>query len=164
MAKKTNTVQSIPSGRVALDATDRKLLSLLAEDSSRSYVGLGNLLNLSPPAVHERVKRLKRDQVIVATQAKLDGCKVGRTLLTFVLVTTNGVTSTKRLLSLSSLPDVEEIHTVAGDSAVMLKVRPRDTEGLEELLARIESIEGVEATRSYIALSTFLERGPSPEL
>ena len=121
-------------------------------------------MNLSPPAVHERVKRLKRDRVIVATQAKLDGCKVGRTLLTFVLVTTNGVTSTKRLLALSSLPEVEEIHTVAGDSAVMLKVRPRDTEGLEELLARIESIEGVEATRSYIALSTFLERGPSPEL
>ena len=98
MSKKTNTVQSISSGRVALDATDRKLLSLLAEDSSRSYVGLGNLLNLSPPAVHERVKRLKRDRVIVATQAKLDGCKVGRTLLTFVLVTTNGVASTKRLL------------------------------------------------------------------
>ena len=72
--------------------------------------------------------------------------------------------STKRLLSLSSLPDVEEIHTVAGDSAVMLKVRPRDTEALEELLAYIQAIEGVESTRSHIALSTYLERGPSPEV
>ena len=164
MDEKTNPVPASYLSLVRLDRTDRILLGLLAEDSSRSYVNLGKLLNLSAPAVHERVKRLKRDGVIRSIQAKLDGCKIGRTLLTFVLVTTNSVASTRRLLELGALPSVEEIHTVAGDSAVMLKVRPRDTEALEELLAYIQAIEGVESTRSHIALSTYLERGPSPEV
>ncbi len=150
-------------GPADLDRTDRRLLGLLAEDSSVSYAELGRCLNLSPSAVHDRVKRLKRDGVIRSTHAKINGCRVGRTLLTFVLVTTRGTSATKRLLALSSIPDVEEIHTVAGDNAVMLKVRPRDTEALEDFLAHVRAIEGVEGARSYIVLSTYLEREPSPE-
>jgi Lrp/AsnC family transcriptional regulator, leucine-responsive regulatory protein len=150
-------------GPADLDSTDRRLLRLLAEDSSVSYAELGRLANLSPSAVHDRVKRLKRDGVIRSTRAKIDGCRVGRTLPTFVLVSTRNTSGTKRLLALSAIPDVEEIHTVSGDNAVMLKVRPRDTEALEDFLAYVRAIEGVEATRSYIVLSTYLEREPSPE-
>jgi hypothetical protein len=46
---------------------------------------------------------------------------------------------------------------------MLLKVRTRDTQDLEHLLERIHAIEGFTVTRSYIALSTCLERGPSPE-
>ncbi|WP_244598813.1 Lrp/AsnC ligand binding domain-containing protein [Rhizobium tubonense] len=45
---------------------------------------------------------------------------------------------------------------------MLLKVRTRDTQALEDLLERIHSIEGIKGIRSYIALSTYLERGPSP--
>jgi Lrp/AsnC family leucine-responsive transcriptional regulator len=71
---------------------------------------------------------------------------------------------TRQLLALQELSDVEEIHTVTGESAMLLKVRTRDTQSLEQLLARIHAIEGFTGTRSYIALTTYLERGPSPEL
>jgi Lrp/AsnC family leucine-responsive transcriptional regulator len=162
--EKTTVIRPAHAGPADLDQTDRKLLRLLAEDSSRSYAELGSLVNLSPPAVHERVKRLKREGVIEATCAKLNGCRVGRTLLTFVLVETKGADGTKRLLETCSLPDIEEIHTTSGDSAVIIKLRARDTEALEDLLAFIHGIEGVGGTRSYIVLSTYLERGPSPEL
>ncbi|MFV3369572.1 Lrp/AsnC family transcriptional regulator [Pseudomonas sp. NY15435] len=162
--QETNAVKQIRHQPAKLDEVDRKILTLLAQDSSRSYVELGEVLHLSAPAVHERVKRLKRDGVIKATVAKIDGCKVGRTLLAFVLVNTKNVLSTKRLLSLGDLPEIEEMHTVAGDSGVLLKVRVRETEGLEELLGKVQDIEGVDGTRSYIVLSTFVERGPAPEL
>ena len=66
------------------------------------------------------------------------------------------------MLALQELPDVEEIHTVTGESAMLVKVRTRDTQSLESLLEHIHGIEGIAATRSYIALSTYLERGPSP--
>ncbi|VFR25130.1 Transcriptional regulator, AsnC family [plant metagenome] len=147
-----------------LDEVDRKLLALLAEDSTQSYADLGEAIHLSAPAVHDRVKRLKRDGVIRATVAKIDGCKVGRTLLAFVLVNTKNLVSTKRLLTLANVPEIEEMHTVAGDSCVLLKVRVRETEGLEELLGKIQDIEGVDGTRSYIVMSTFVERGPDPYL
>ncbi|GGJ84624.1 Lrp/AsnC family transcriptional regulator [Pseudomonas matsuisoli] len=162
--QETNAIKQVRHQPAKLDDVDRKILTLLAQDSSQSYVELGEVLHLSAPAVHERVKRLKRDGVIKATVAKIDGCKVGRTLLAFVLVNTKNVLSTKRLLSLGELPEIEEMHTVAGDSGVLLKVRVRETEGLEELLGKVQDIEGVDGTRSYIVLSTFVERGPAPEL
>lgn len=162
--EETNMVRQLRHQPAKLDEMDRKILGLLAVDSSRSYAELSEALHLSAPAVHDRVKRLKRDGVIKATVAKIDGCKVGRTLLTFVLVDTKNVASTKRLLSLSSLPEIEEIHTVAGDSCVMLKVRAHDTESLEELLGKVQDIDGVGSTRSYVVLSTFVERGPDPRI
>jgi Lrp/AsnC family transcriptional regulator, leucine-responsive regulatory protein len=133
------------------------------DDSTRSYTELGQELHLSAPAVHERVKRLKRDGVIVATAARLHGARVGRPLLAFVHVNTRSLIVSRQLLKLSSLPEIEEIHTVTGESGMLLKVRTRDTQALEDLLAKIHAIDGFDGTRSHIAMTTYLERGPSPE-
>jgi Lrp/AsnC family leucine-responsive transcriptional regulator len=164
MAKDTNGIQQEGANPVRLDAADRTLLGLLAADSTRSYAELGEALHLSAPAVHERVKRLKRDRVIVGTVARLDGPRLGRPLLCFIQVITSTVKRARQVAALSSLPDIEEVHTVTGESGILLKVRTRDTQALERLLAKVHSIEGVEGTRTQIALSTLLERGPSPEL
>lgn len=147
-----------------LDDKDRKLLAILAEDSSLSYSELGLQLHLSAPAVHERVKRLKNDGVIVGTVAKLDSAKIGRPLLAFIHVDTSSWAVTRSILSLKALPEVEEIHTVAGDSAMLLKVRTENTQSLEALLEVIHSIDGFKGTRSYIVLTPHLERGVSPQL
>lgn len=92
-----------------------------------------------------------------------DGCKLGRTLLTFLVIDTSSYQATRALLQFTSRKEVEELHTVAGDSCVFIKVRAADTESLENFLMEIQSLEGVRSVRSYIALSTFLERGPSPD-
>ncbi|MDQ0326506.1 DNA-binding Lrp family transcriptional regulator [Rhodopseudomonas julia] len=162
MTKDTNHVRQRLAPPARLDDKDRTLLGLLAEDSTRSYAELGKLLHLSPPAVHERVKRLRQDGVIKANIAVLDGARLGRPLLAFVHIDTTSWAVTRQLLALQELPEVEEIHTVTGESAMLLKVRTRDTQALEDLLEQIHSIEGFKGTRSYIALSTYLERGPSP--
>ncbi len=158
----TDMVRRNQHGPAELDDTDRKLLGILAVDASHSYAQLGALVNLSAPAVHERVKRLRRDGVIRATVAQLDGCKLGLSLLTFVLVETCGFAATRDLLTLSERPEVEEIHTVAGDGCVMIKIRARDTESLEAFLMDLQQFDGVRGVRSYIVLSSFLERGPQP--
>lgn len=164
MTEETNGVRRRRIEPARLDERDRTLLELLSNDSTRSYSELGKQLNLSAPAVHERVKRLRKDGVIRGNVALLDGSKLGRPLLAFVHVDTTSWAVTRHLLALKDLPDVEEIHTVTGESAMVLKVRTRDTQSLEDLLERIHSIEGFTKTRSYIALTTYLERGPSPEV
>jgi Lrp/AsnC family transcriptional regulator, leucine-responsive regulatory protein len=170
MSVNTNPVRQRDRPASRLDAMDRKLLGLLAEDATRSYADLGRMLNLSPPAVHERVKKLKSDGVIKGISAVIDGVAIGRPLLAFVHVDTQSWAVVRQLLALEQLPAVEEIHTVTGETAILLKVRTRDTRDLEALLAQIHAIEacegtreGSEGTRSYVALSTYLERGPSPE-
>ncbi|MHC8946101.1 DNA-binding Lrp family transcriptional regulator [Advenella incenata] len=159
----TDTVRQMRHHPAELDHIDRKILGALAQDASHSYAELSKMVNLSAPAVHDRVKRLRRDGVIKGTVAILDGCKLGRTLLTFLVVDTSSYNATRQLLSFVSRPEVEELHTVAGDGCVFVKVRAADTESLENFLMEIQSLEGVRSVRSYIALSTFLERGPSPD-
>lgn len=164
MAKNTNVVRSDGVSPAKLDQKDRRLLALLATDASQSYAELGRQLHLSAPAVHERVKRLKSEGVITGTVARLDSSKIGRPLLAFIHVDTSSWAVTRSILSLKALPEVEEIHTVAGDSAMLLKVRTQDTRSLEALLEVIHSIDGFTGTRSYIVLTPHLERGPAPLL
>lgn len=154
--------RSSSTGAERVDDVDRKLLELLGADANRSYSELGEIVHLSAAAVHERVKRLKQSGVIMGTAAILNGAKLGRPLLAFIHVNTKLWDRDHQLLKLGELPDVEEMHTITGESAMLLKVRTRDAQSLEELLVRIYKIEGIEGTRSQIVLSTYLERGPSP--
>ena len=47
---------------------------------------------------------------------------------------------------------------------MLLKVRTEDTRALEGLLARLYDTPGVTSTRSYVVLSTYLERPVQPEI
>ncbi|MCF3933484.1 Lrp/AsnC family transcriptional regulator [Acuticoccus sp. M5D2P5] len=159
----TKPVRHTPPRPPDLDRVDRTLLRLLAEQADRSYAELGAAVHLSPPAVHERVKRLKRDGVILGTVARLSGEKIGCPLLAFVHVSTEGRGMNAPILALSEMADVEEIHTATGEACLILKVRCASPANLEALLSHIQGIEGVRSTHSYIALGTYLERGPMPD-
>ncbi|MEM7694936.1 MAG: Lrp/AsnC family transcriptional regulator [Pseudomonadota bacterium] len=154
------TVRSAAGAPLRLDARDRTLLRLLAEDATQTYAALGAAVNLSAPAVHERVKRLRKAGVLTATVAKLDGPGVGRPLLAFVEVTTDDWGAKGPFRNMAAERDVEEVHTVAGDACLLLKVRCADAKALEALLARLYAIAGVRQTRTTVVLSTYLERGP----
>lgn len=164
MTEIPNDVRRAPARAVSLDAVDRKLLRHLAEDATRTYAELGKLVHLTAPAVHERVKRLKREGVILGTVARLDGDLIGCPLLAFIHVESEGRGLFGALEDFGRIADVEEIHTVAGDTSVILKVRTRDTGDLEALLVRLHAVDGVRGTRSYVALNSYLERGPKPEV
>ena len=96
----------------------------------------------------------------IAPYALLDGAAVGKPLLAFVHVDTRGWGKSPELMALAELPELEEIHAVTGDTCVLLKVRVESSQALEGFLARLYDIPGVLRTRSYVVLSTYLERPP----
>jgi Lrp/AsnC family transcriptional regulator, leucine-responsive regulatory protein len=145
-----------------LDAADRRLLGVLVDDATVSYQELGERAGLSAPAAHERVKRLRRSGAIRRTAVLIDPKAARKPLLAFVHVDTRGWGKTPELLAISEYPEVEEIHSVAGDTCMLLKVRTEDTRALEGLLARLYDTPGVVTTRSYVVLSTYLERPVQP--
>lgn len=162
--RKTDHIQPEPTSTRLLDRIDRKILGELAKEADISYAELGKRVNLSPPAVHERVKRLKSSGHIQQTVALLNGKLINKPLLAFVLVDTIGWGKTKELIELGKLPEVEEIHSVTGDTCMMLKVRLQNSEALEGLLGRLYDIPGVKGTRTYVVLSTYLERPTQAEI
>lgn len=163
MDQKTDQVQPNRAPPREVDPADRRLLGVLVEDATVSYAELGERAGMSAPAAHERVKRLRRSGAIRRTSALVHPRAVGKGLLAFVHVDTKGWGKTPELLEIARFPEVEEIHSVAGDTCMLLKVRTRNTHGLEGLLARIYDTPGVVTTRSYVVLSTYLERPVQPD-
>lgn len=164
MAEKTDAVRKEASEARPLDAIDRKLLGALARDAGLSYAALGESAGLSPAAAHDRVRKLRASGRIRGVEARLDGPGIGKPFLAFVLVDTQGWCKRDGSAVWSTFPEVEEIHSVAGDACLMLKVRCASSRALEALLERIYATEGVVATKSYVALSTYLERSPQAEI
>jgi len=147
-----------------MDATDRKLLALLADNAETAYRDLGDRLGLSAPSVFERVKKLRAQGVIKQNTITIDGEAIGRPLLAFVHVNTEGWGKSPELMAIQDDPRIEEIHAVTGDTCLVIKVRCESTKALEQLLKRIYDVPGVQGTRSYIALNTYLERNARTEL
>nr|WP_319947984.1 Lrp/AsnC family transcriptional regulator [uncultured Shimia sp.] len=143
----------------ALDSLDRKILGALSEDATRSYADLSKEVGLSAPAVHERVKRLRATGVIKRTSADLHGPSLGKDFLAFVHVEAAGWGKTEGIMALGELPEVEEVHAVTGDTGLILKVRMDCPEAMEGFLWRLYDMPGVRGTRTYVVLSTHLERG-----
>lgn len=155
---KTDKIRNTASSNRQIDAIDRKLLGELAGQADLSYADLGRRVALSAPAVHERVKRLRASGHIKGTAALIDGPAVGKPLLAFIHVDTAGWGKTQELMALSELPELEEIHSVTGDTCMLLKARLESSQALEGLLAQIYDLPGVRSTRTYVVLSTYLER------
>jgi Lrp/AsnC family leucine-responsive transcriptional regulator len=162
VARNTDGIRQNTAPGHEVDDFDRKLLGVLVEDSTVSYAELGQRVGLSAPAVHERVKRLRRSGAIRRTSALIDPTAVGKPLLAFIHVDTTGWCKSQALLAIERFPEVEEIHSVTGDTCLLLKIRTANTQALEGLLAHLYAVPGVAATRSYVALSTQLERPVQP--
>jgi Lrp/AsnC family transcriptional regulator, leucine-responsive regulatory protein len=164
MKKETEDVQQSTQVEAHVDEVDRKILVALTENARFSYAEIGRRAGLSAPAVHERVKRLSSSKTLQGTTTRIDGAKVGKPFLAFVHVDADGWGKSKRMMKLNAFPEVEEMHSVAGDTCVILKVRTASPKSLEDLLAQIYVLPGVRSTRSYIVLSTYLERPIQPQI
>ena len=152
----------MPKGTNGLDEIDRKLLGLLTQNAERSYADLGNVVGLSAPAVHERVKRYKATGRIKSVVAQLDPTMTGKRFLAFVHLNTTGWGKSDAPMQIEELPEVEEIHSVTGDTCMILKVRMESTQAMEALLARLYALPEIVSTKSYVTLSTYLERPVQP--
>ena len=147
-----------------LDAIDRRLLDILQRDGRTSNADLARAVKMAPSAVFERVRRLERDGVIKGYGAQLDPRALERSLLAFVLVRTDERTGENTAgAELAAVPEVLEVHHVAGQDSYLVKVRVKDPEALGRLLReRFGAIPGVRSTMSTIALETLKEHWSLP--
>ena len=153
----------LPAGHPELDRTDLRLLEALQRNARSTYAELGALVNLKPPAVHDRVKRLEGRGFVKGYAAQLDAKRVGYELTAFVSAYCAPDLDYDAFTHASqTMPEILEIHSVAGDETYLLKVVTRSTGHLDDFLTRLKRIPGVARTRSTIVLSTPFERGGLP--
>jgi len=86
------------------------------------------------------------------------------TLVAFVFVQTR-LLGTKTATQLARIPEVEELHRIAGDDCYVVRVRVANTEHLGRLVRdKIERIKSVNSTRTTLVLKTLKDQPvPNPQ-
>jgi Lrp/AsnC family leucine-responsive transcriptional regulator len=141
-----------------LDKTDLKILYILQNDGRRRLADIAEEVDLSAPAVMERVKKLEAGGVIRGYQALVDGKKVGKDITAFIGVSVGNQRDIDKFAAqMMRYADVLECHHVTGEESFVLKVKAANTAALEKLLGDIRSVEGVTRTVTKVVLSTAKE-------
>jgi Lrp/AsnC family leucine-responsive transcriptional regulator len=142
-----------------LDAIDTRILEMLQANGRVTQVDISRDVGLAPSAVLERIRKLEARGVIRGYTALLDPAVARLGMLAFVAVQSTEAPWEDRVgRELALLPEVLEVHHVAGDDCFFVKIRAHDAEHLGELLkSSIGRIEGVRSTRTTIVLGSFKE-------
>ncbi len=117
-----------------LDETDRKIIEELVNDGRVSFAELGRRVNLSPPTVAERVKRLERQGVITGYRAEIDPRALGYPLEAIVRVKPAPGQLARVPELAATIPQVGECHRITGEDCFFLRVHLRSIDELSELL------------------------------
>lgn len=148
-----------------LDHVDRRLLGMLQENARISQADMARAVGLAPSAVLERLRKLEQRGVVTGYAGVLDPRAVGLGQLAFVAVRVSGTGEQEENAGarLAAVPEVLEVHHVAGEDCYLLKVRTRDAQHLGALLRqRLGRIPGVVSTRTTVVLETVKETSRLP--
>ena len=146
-------------GRV-LDDRDRDIIDALRQDARATYADIGQRVGLSASAVHDRVRKLEQQGVILAYRAVVDPEAVGFMVTALIAATPLDPRQPDDLPDrLADFSEVEDCYSVAGEANYILKVRTTTTGALEDLIRRLREKGNVQ-TRTTIALSIPFEGRP----
>ena len=107
----------------------------------------------------ERVRKLEKAGIITGYHAFVDSRALGLDVTAFVGVGFNFPRDIDAVeQGVVVLPGVLECHHITGRHTLLIKVKARNTAGLEQIISRISSLEGVERTETMVVLSTQTER------
>jgi Lrp/AsnC family leucine-responsive transcriptional regulator len=119
-----------------LDPINRRLLSELQADARVTMAELGRRINLSAPAVADRVQRLERAGVITGYRAEVDPKALGFPIAAVVRVRP----TTRQLQKIPELareiPEVVDCHRITGEDCFFVKLHLRSMDDLEGILDR----------------------------
>ncbi|HXV62797.1 MAG TPA: Lrp/AsnC family transcriptional regulator [Vicinamibacteria bacterium] len=148
----------------SLDPVDRRILALLQEDARTPNAEIARRVGLVPSAIFQRLRKLEKLGVIVGHETRIDPRAVGLGLTAFIFVKADErVGSRETADRLAKLPEVQELHHVAGEDCYLVKVRVEDAARLGKLLReKVGGIRSVRSTRTTIVLETIKETGKLP--
>ncbi len=123
---------------LALDRTDRRILSILQRDSRITNQDLAEKIGLSPPACLRRVRRLREEGVIMAEVALINPQRVGR----YINININIIVEVEMVRDqldiydafkrkMDSVPEVTQCYQVTGEVDFLLMLMVEDMESYE---------------------------------
>ncbi len=143
-----------------IDNVDLKILNILMEDAKIPYTEVAKRVFVSGGTVHVRMKKLEEMGIVTGTTLKMDYSKLGFDVTCFM-----GIYLLKSSLydsvvdNLKKIPEIVKVHYTTGNYSIFIKIHCKDTRHLKDVLHdKIQKVEGIERTETFISLEESLNR------
>ena len=142
-----------------MDSIDKQIIDILKENSRIKISDISKKVNLSIPAVSDRIKKMEDINLIEKYTVKLNREMLNQNLLVFIFITLEKCehisSFREKIIKLNS---VLECHHIAGEYDYLVKVAVESTKDLENFISlSLKSIEGIQKTNTIISLSSLKE-------
>ncbi|HEY9000941.1 MAG TPA: Lrp/AsnC family transcriptional regulator [Mucilaginibacter sp.] len=150
----------ITETELVLDKVDLNILRLMQENARISNADMARELGMAPSGVLERVKKLEQKGVIQQYTARINPAALQQKMLAFIFMkASDGPGCTDTAEALAKIPEVQEVHHIAGDDCYLVKVRTYDSSTLVHLMRNsFSQIPNILSTRTTIVLETVKEQ------
>jgi DNA-binding Lrp family transcriptional regulator len=153
--------------KIRLDETDFKILHELLEDSSQSLTRLSKKLNTAKSTIHSRIKKLERTEVIEKYSIKMNMELLNYPLIAFIMLNyeqhVTNYDQEEVAKKIAKIAMVEEVHLIAGEWDILIKVRAKGVEELGEFsIKKLKKIEGIGQSLTYVVLRKIKEENSKP--
>ncbi len=121
---------------------------------------LSKATGISGAAVHQRLKKLEKAAIISGSQIILNPKILGYKTLAFIgIYLDKAIRNPEAVKQLEQIDEVIECHYTTGNWSIFVKLLCKDNEHLMELLnKKIQSVDGVSRTETFISLQQQLNR------
>jgi len=145
---------------VIIDGIDKVILKTLMQDARTPILTIAKITGISGAAVHQRLKKLEKGEVISGSQIIINPKILGFKTVAFIGVFLDkAMRNPEAVNQLKNIPEVIECHYTTGNWSIFVKLLCKDNEHLMELLSeKIQSVEGVSRTETFISLQQQLNR------
>ena len=144
---------------MALDNTDRHIITLLQADARMPIKTLAEHVGLSAPGASERLRRLEDRGVVRSFTVEVDPHALGYSLQAIVRVKPlpGKLQAVQKLLE--AIPELSECDKVTGDDCFIARLHLRSIEHLDFILERIT--EKAETSSAIVKSQPVARRLPS---
>ena len=151
---KTNSLQ------VEIDGIDKEILRSLMDDARKPILQIANKIGISGAAIHQRLRKLEQSGVISGSKFTVSNKILGYSTMAFVgIYLEKAAKNLETVKELKKIPEVLECHYTTGNWSILIKIICRDNAHLMQLLnTKIQAIEGVSRTETFISLDQQIER------
>ncbi len=147
-----------------LDATDARILLALSDDARLSGVELAQRLGLSRNTVQSRLARLEAGQLLGGVDRRVRHRALGYPLTAFVTARVDQHRLQEIEAALTRVAEVVEVHGIAGDADIMIRVVAQDTDDLYRIAGVILASPGVERTEVSLSMREMVPYRTAPLL
>jgi len=140
----------------ALDGTDARLLSALAEDPRRTVVALAQKLGLSRNTVQARMSQLEKKHAFLSFERRINPVSLGYPLMAFISVHVQQQKLGSLADELAAVPEILEGYGLTGSADLLLRVVALDAEDLFRINGKILACDGVERTDTALAMGELI--------